>query len=286
MKKRNYFKKREGVQKGFYLLPNLFTTGGIFCGFYSIIATFKENYVASAQAIIIAMFFDALDGKVARYTRTQSKFGIQYDSLCDLVSFGVAPSLLVYSWGLSTWGRLGWLVGFIFLTCGALRLARFNVQFETTSIKHFVGLPIPSAASFIATLVLFIDYIEELKGVHKTHHDVATLIAVFCISLLMVSNIKYFSFKQIDLLKKRPFHVLVLVAFIIAIVVSEPQLTLFIISIIYVSSAPLIYLWTIFKKWKGLPVSKEEIVEEYEDIDEDIEEEPINNEEKEVTVKE
>ncbi|NTW99850.1 MAG: CDP-diacylglycerol--serine O-phosphatidyltransferase [Geobacteraceae bacterium] len=146
------------MRKGIYILPNLFTTGSMFAGFYGMIAGINGDYRTAAICILVSAVFDGLDGKVARATGTTSKFGVEYDSLADLVAFGVAPGLIMYFWALKPFGRLGWLAAFLFVVCGALRLARFNVQVETVESKRFVGLPIPAAASMVASTVLFFQH--------------------------------------------------------------------------------------------------------------------------------
>jgi CDP-diacylglycerol--serine O-phosphatidyltransferase len=147
-------KNLENRPRSVYVLPNLFTTANLFCGFYAIIAALNYKFEISAIAILIANIFDIADGKVARITNTTSKFGVEYDSLCDLISFGVAPSLLIYCWALKPFGKFGWIASFLFTACGALRLARFNVMVSVSEKGRFTGLPIPGAASMIATTVL------------------------------------------------------------------------------------------------------------------------------------
>ena len=152
--------RHENLRKGVYILPNLFTTGTLFAGYYSIVSAMNGQYEKAAWFILIATVFDGLDGQVARMTNTTSRFGVEYDSLADLVAFGVAPGLLMYSWALTTFGKLGWLAAFLYVVCGALRLARFNVQVETVESKRFVGLPIPSAAWMVASCGLLFYYLR------------------------------------------------------------------------------------------------------------------------------
>lgn len=152
MKKRE--RREDSVARGIYILPNLITSGSLFAGFYSIAATYNGQFEKAAMAIIAGVVLDGLDGRVARMTRTTTRFGVEYDSLADLVSFGVAPAFLVYGWALSQFGRWGWLAAFLFLICGALRLARFNVQINTVEKGQFNGLPIPAAATFVASIIL------------------------------------------------------------------------------------------------------------------------------------
>ncbi len=198
------------MRKGVYILPNLFTTGNLFCGFWAIISVFQEKFFYAAIAILLASVFDILDGKVARLSGATSKFGIQYDSLADLVSFGIAPALLAFSWALRPYGRFGWLAAFLFVVCGALRLARFNVQTSSGEVKYFKGLPIPVAASMIAlTILLYLRLIET--GWVK---DIIILIMIWVLAFLMVSNIRYFSFKEFNLAKRKPFSIFLFVVLI------------------------------------------------------------------------
>jgi CDP-diacylglycerol--serine O-phosphatidyltransferase len=228
-------KKIRGVQ----LLPNLLTTGSLFGGFYSIVATLEGSFEKAAIAIIVSIFFDGIDGKVARITRTESRFGIEYDSLSDLVAFGVAPAILVYSWALIPFGRLGWLAGFIYTACVALRLARYNVQFSTAESKNFRGLPCPAAAGFIAATVLLYFH---LGGEGSFSKQIALLLMVYLLGVLMVSSIPYYGFKELDLLRRKPFGVLFLMVSILALVVAFPPVTLFIMGFTYVFSGPILYL--------------------------------------------
>ena len=201
------------MKKGIYLLPNLFTSASLFCGFYSIIASFKEYFVPAAVAIFVAWIFDGLDGRVARLTNTTSKFGAEYDSLADVIAFGVAPALLAYSWSLSIYGKLGWIVAFLFVLCGALRLARYNIQIGLIESTVFNGLPIPAAASVVATTVIF--FSSDYVGVEGKFHNIFILVFVIILSLLMVSNIKYYSFKDMKLLVRKPFMIFFLFCFVL-----------------------------------------------------------------------
>ncbi len=232
------FDRRESLRKGVYLLPNLFTTGSLFAGFYGIIAAMHGDYYVAAWFILVASIFDALDGKVARLTGTTSRFGVEYDSLADLVAFGVAPGLLMYSWALKPFGKLGWLAAFLYVVCGALRLARFNVQVDTVESKRFLGLPIPAAASMVATCVLLFYHL----GGSGTIRKVSVLILIYVLALLMVSNVRYYSFKDPELVKRQPFGFLVLLIFLIIVVVAEPEIMLFSLISCYVLSGPSGYL--------------------------------------------
>jgi len=225
----------ESMRKGIYILPNLFTSGSLFAGFYSMVSTMNGDYRTAAIWVLVASIFDGLDGKVARLTGTSSKFGVEYDSLADVVAFGVTPGLLMYSWALRPFGRLGWLAAFLFVVCGALRLARFNVQVTTVESKRFVGLPIPAAASMVsATVLLFYHF-----GWPSSYKKLAILILIYCLAFLMVSNIKYYSFKDPSFIKRQPFAVLVMAVLLLIVIAAEPVIMLFVIFICYTLSGPL-----------------------------------------------
>lgn len=231
--------KRENLRKGVYLLPNLITAGGIFAGFYVIIASTSGEFVKAAWFIMLAAVFDGLDGKVARLTGTASKFGVELDSLADVISFGVAPGVLLYEWALRPFGKLGWLAAFLYVICGALRLARFNVQVTTVESRRFIGLPIPAAACIVATCVLLF---FELGGT-GTVKMVSMVLLVFLLAFLMVSNIKYLSLKDPDLFKRQPFILLVLAIMLLIVIVAKPEMMLFLIGMVYLASGPLMYLF-------------------------------------------
>lgn len=231
--------KRENLRKGVYVLPNLITAGSLFAGFYVIIASTDGHFVRAAWFILLSAILDGLDGKVARMTGTTSKFGVEMDSLADVVAFGVAPGVLMYTWALKPYGKLGWLAAFLYVVCGALRLARFNVQVDTVESKRFIGLPIPAAASIVATCVLLF---FELGGT-GTIKMVSVLLLVFLLAFLMVSNIKYFSLKDPDLFKRQPFTMLVAAIMILIVIVAKPEAMLFIIGMVYLASGPLGYLF-------------------------------------------
>lgn len=225
-------------KRGIYLLPNIFTTMNLFCGFYGILASINGEFNQSAVLIVIASVLDSLDGRIARMTNTMSKFGAEYDSLADLITFGVAPSILAYSWALYAYGKWGWLAAFLFVVCGALRLARFNVQSGIIESKVFNGLPIPAAASVVATGVMLFYY---LGGAGK-YHDLSLLIITIALSLLMVSNLKYYSFKDLNFFSRKPFMSFVLIIIILIIVAAEPQITLSAFSAGYCLSGPFWWL--------------------------------------------
>ncbi len=222
------------IKKGIYLLPNLFTSASLFCGFYSIIASFKEHFVPAAIAVLVSVIFDGLDGRVARLTNTTSKFGAEYDSLADVISFGIAPAILAYSWSLSIYGKWGWIVAFLFVLCGALRLARFNIQIGIIESSVFNGLPIPAAASVVATTVIFFDYV----GAEGKFHNAFIMIFVILLSLLMVSSVKYYSFKDMSLLARKPFTIFFWSTVLLIIIVAEPEIMFFVIILGYAISGP------------------------------------------------
>lgn len=212
-------------RRGIYLIPNLLTTGNLFAGFYAIIAVFNAGYLAAALAILVAMAFDFLDGRSARLTKTTSRFGLEYDSLADLVSFGLAPGLLIYSWALSNYGRFGWVATFLFVVCGALRLARFNAQATTIESKNFTGLPIPAAAGVIASLVVLDHHILKMGAAIK---PLLILGLIYILAFLMVSTFRYRSLKDFHLRNRKPFHVLVSAVLVLIILAAEPQILLFV----------------------------------------------------------
>ena len=224
-------------RKGIYLLPNLLTTGALFAGFYAVLSGFSGQYELAAIAIFTAMVFDGLDGRVARMTNTQSDFGVQYDSLSDMVSFGVAPAVVAYGWGVSDLGKFGLAAAFVYASCAALRLARFNVQTESADNKVFTGLPSPAAAALIAGFVWSTYHFEPSMGLSVLG---AVLTAVA--GLLMVSNFKYPSFKQIDMRGKVPFIVILSVAMVFVVITIDPPRILFTMAMVFSFSAPLIWL--------------------------------------------
>jgi CDP-diacylglycerol--serine O-phosphatidyltransferase len=234
MRKTNSRKDRS--RRGIYVLPNIFTSLNIFCGYYAVIAAIDDKFVAASVAIIIGVMFDILDGKIARATNTTSKFGTEYDSLADLISFGLAPGLMIYLWALKPLGRIGWLAAFLFMACGALRLARFNSQVGTVSSDHFVGLPIPAAAGMSATAVLFFSKF----GLSGKVHPIFILILLYILSFLMVSTIRYNSFKKPELFRKMNFNVLVAVILILIFIAAQPSVALFLLAVAYVASGPLL----------------------------------------------
>ncbi|MEC4677242.1 MAG: CDP-diacylglycerol--serine O-phosphatidyltransferase [Nitrospirota bacterium] len=231
MRQRRALRMQELRRKGIYIIPNLFTTGNLFCGVFAIMSVFHTQYLTAATAILVGSIFDVLDGKLARLTNTTSRFGVEYDSLSDLVSFGIAPGLLAYAWALQPYGRLGWMGLFLYIVCGALRLARFNVQVSSVESTDFIGLPTPAAAILVATMVMFDGNVFALGDAVR---PALTLALIYLLAFLMVSNIRYRSFKGLDLRDRKPFNVLV--GFILAfmVLVTIPWIMLFTLSALYV----------------------------------------------------
>jgi len=235
-RRRRYFERGQQGRKGkISLLPSMLTTISLFSGFFAIIAAIEGQFFHAAVAIIVAGVFDGLDGRVARLTGTTSGFGKEYDSLCDLVAFGVAPAILAFQWVLYPYGRYGWLAAFLYVATTALRLARFNSQPVGEESKNFVGLPCPAAGGMIATAYLFCHFFE-ISGATM---EIAMLVAVYLLSYLMISSITYQSFKQPETQRKKAFQMVVGVVLMIMVLATEPRVTLFILGLIYVLSGPL-----------------------------------------------
>jgi CDP-diacylglycerol--serine O-phosphatidyltransferase len=227
------------MKKGIYLLPNLFTTGNLLCGFSSIVASINGQYLSAACVILIAVGLDYLDGKVARMTNSASAFGLEYDSLADLLSFGMAPGLLLYAWTLRPFGHFGWFAAFLFVICGALRLARFNVQATGVQKYTFTGLPIPAAAGVVASAVLLSQELYgDLPG-FDTELPVVTILAVCALALLMVSHFKYRSFKRLRLHRSWSLHVCGVGVLAIAVMAIIPEISLFLLFLSYALSGPI-----------------------------------------------
>ena len=240
--------QRRPLHRGVYLLPNLLTTGGLFAGFYSIIASMRGDFSSAAIAVFIANVFDVLDGRIARLTRTTSRFGIEYDSLSDLVAFGVAPGVLVYRWALEPFHTWGWLAASLYVTCGALRLARFNVQYDVGEKRHFTGLPIPAAAEVIASSVL-VSY--RFGGDGPTNAHALLLLVTYGVAGLMVSGVKFFSFKEGDIHKRHPFSLLIAGIVVLKLVIAEPQIMLFAGFWCYAASGPVRWVWLRVRRLLG-----------------------------------
>ncbi|MES2935591.1 MAG: CDP-diacylglycerol--serine O-phosphatidyltransferase [Pseudomonadota bacterium] len=246
-------------RRGIYLLPNAFTTAALFCGFYAIVMAMNQRFEPAAVAIFIAMILDGLDGRIARLTNTQSEFGAQYDSLSDMVSFGAAPALVVYEWSLRGMDKLGWLAAFVYCAGAALRLARFNTNIEVVDKRYFQGLPSPAAAALVAGFVLLMEDLRiggtDLRWVSWS----ITLLA----GLTMVTNVPFYSFKDINFKKSVPFIAVFLIVLGIVAVASDAPKVLFGLFVFYGLSGYAIFLWRMLK---GKPVS---IVQTTEDDDHD-----------------
>jgi CDP-diacylglycerol--serine O-phosphatidyltransferase len=234
------------IKKGIYLLPNILTTFGLFSGFLAIIFATKGQYAESAIAIFVAMLWDGLDGRVARLTNTQSAFGEQYDSMADMVSFCVTPALLMYFWQFEQIGKIGWIGAFIYVAAGALRLSRFNTQIGVEDKRYFQGLPSPAAAALIAGLV----WTKELIGAtpYDSYLTFASWIILVGAGVLMVSNIRYYSFKEVNLKCKASFKILLIAILIIIVVTLRPSVILFVFFLTYALSGLIITIVDVRKK--------------------------------------
>lgn len=224
--------------RGIYLLPNLFTTGALFCGFYAVIAGMQGDFYSGAVAIFVAMLFDGLDGRVARLTKTTSAFGAEYDSLADMVSFGVAPALLMFNWALSGLDKLGWVAAFLYTACAALRLARFNTQPDDSGGNTFTGLASPAAAALVAGVV----WLGDQQGIHPAGAlGVAHAVLIACAGFLMVSRFPYFSGKSIRVEQRVPLARILLLIGLVALIALNPPLVLVCLFFVYAISGPVQY---------------------------------------------
>lgn len=238
--------KKKFSRRGIFLLPNLFTTAALFAGFYSIVAAVDGNFQNAGAAIFVAFVLDGIDGRIARLTNTTTQFGKEYDSLSDMVSFGLAPAVVVYQWGVArlaewnvAWGRVGWLVAFLFAVAAALRLARFNSQPAGTSKRFFVGLPCPSAAALVAAFVWFSSELE-LAGLGGL---ALAFIITLTAGVLMVSRFRYYSFKEVTPGRRIPFTYLIGIVLIFILISLDPPSVFLILFAVYASSGPIYWLW-------------------------------------------
>ena len=244
--------KVQKTRRGIYLLPNMITTAGLFAGFYAIVAAMNGRFEAAAVAIFVAMIMDGIDGRVARLTNTQSEFGVQYDSLADMVSFGLAPALVMYEWSLKSmvsvgWAKLGWLAAFIFTAGAALRLARFNAQVETAEKNYFRGLPSPSAAGALAGMV----WVGADLGLNGEDLVYGAFVLTVAMGLLMVSNIRYYSFKEFHFKNRVSFVAMLVVVLVYAFASIDPPKVLFAGFLIYAVSGVVYTLVEIRKRRKA-----------------------------------
>jgi CDP-diacylglycerol--serine O-phosphatidyltransferase len=232
------------VRRGIYILPNLMTTGGLFAGFFAIVQSTKGNFEAAAIAIFVAMLMDGLDGRIARMTNTSSDFGMEYDSLVDVIAFGLTPALVIYEWALIDMGKLGWLGAFVYVAATALRLARFNTQ-KVFDKRYFLGLPCPSGAALIAAWV----WVMESYGLDQRSMQFMSWMLTVAVATAMVSNLKYRSFKDLDLKGKVPFVALIIVVFVFVLIAFDPPRVLFVGFFTYFLSGPLTSLlrWRRFR---------------------------------------
>lgn len=256
----------ENKRKGIYLLPNLLTTAGIFSGFYAVVASMNGQFESAAVAIFVAMIFDGLDGRVARMTNTQSAFGAEYDSMADMVSFGIAPALVAYNWALSGLDKLGWLAAFVYVAGAALRLARFNTTVATADKRFFQGLPSPASAALVASMI----WVGQEYQVHDIFNGVVIEVFVCLITALsgalMVSNFKYNSFKEVNWQGKVPFVGILLVCLIFVVVATEPSLVLFVVFALYAGAGPVNTFRTVEK------VTLEHVVGDSDEIESEFKE--------------
>ncbi len=249
--KKSKSNRKERLRKGILLLPNILTTAAMFAGFYAIVAAIDGNFRRAAIALFVAMLMDGLDGRVARMTSTESDFGKEYDSLSDMICFGLAPALVVYQWGVERiaeygviWGRLGWLVAFMYAVSCALRLARFNTRELPTGKRYFQGLPSPAAAAAVASMI-WLGVELELEGISVLALGFSVTAAA---GLLMVSNFSYYSFKDLNLGGRVPFAYIILVPLVFMLISLDPPVVLLAMSMIYAASGPFLATWRIIAR--------------------------------------
>ena len=235
------------TRRGIYLLPNLLTTASLFSGFFSIVSAINGNFIASGMALFAAQMLDGLDGRVARLTNSQSLFGAQYDSLCDVISFGLAPAIIVFLWGLDSLGQTGWVFSFFYVAAAALRLARFNTYIGSED-SYFKGLPSPVASGMVVYFVWAMSSYGIQGGEVGNFLAIFTAILTGCVSLLMVVNVPYYSFKEIELKKRVPFFSMLFVVFIFALISIDPPIVLVICAFVYVLSGPIIWALKALRK--------------------------------------
>ncbi|TXS88922.1 CDP-diacylglycerol--serine O-phosphatidyltransferase [Parahaliea maris] len=233
-------------RQGIYLLPNLFTTGALFAGFYAVIAAMRGDFESAPIAIFAAGVLDGLDGRIARLTHTTSKFGAEYDSLADMVSFGVAPALVMFSWALGDLGKFGWSASFIYVACAALRLARFNTRIDTADKNYFTGLASPAAAAIIASTVWVCHDQGWVGAALPTEVSIVVALLTAAVGFLMIANFPYYSFKGVDFRGRVPFVVIILVVLVFGLVTLDPPLIFLLAFLVYAVSGPVMQL----RKWR------------------------------------
>jgi CDP-diacylglycerol--serine O-phosphatidyltransferase len=234
------------LRRGIYLLPTTFTVGNLFCGFVSIVLSSRGEYVTAAIVIILAGILDGLDGRIARLTGTTSEFGVEFDSLADVVSFGVAPAFLAYQWALLPLRRGGWLIAFLYVVCAAMRLARFNLQAGIQDKRYFAGLPSPSAAGTIACTVFAVPSLPPGRL-----PAVLAALAVTTVAALMISRVRYRSFHNLDLRNRRPYLYALLIAAVLVFIIGNPRETLLVLVVGYVLSAPVLYVFGLARRGRA-----------------------------------
>src|SRR6476619_169204 len=239
---------RNRLSRGLFILPTLFTVGNLFCGYLSVWCSIRGTFETAAILIIAAAVLDMLDGRIARLTNSASRFGEEYDSLADLVSFGVAPAVLAYSWGLADFHRLGWMASFLFVVCGSMRLARFNIQTHVADKRYFVGLPIPMAAGTLAGIVL-----ATPERLVSRPWMAGLLVLTILLSYLMISTIRYRSFKDLDLKRRRPAWILPAIAVVFAVIAFRPTLSLLALTRVFAASGPVARLVGFFRRKRPEP---------------------------------
>ena len=234
-------------RRGIYLLPNLFTTGALFAGFYAIVQAMNARYEHAAIAVFIAMVLDGLDGRIARMTRTQSEFGAEYDSLSDMVCFGVAPALIMYEWALQGLGRVGWIIAFVYCVGAALRLARFNTNIDIVDKRYFQGLPSPAAAALVVGFIWVSDDFQIAR--EETVRWLAAVLTAYA-GITMVANVPFYSFKDFNLRRNVPFWAILLVVLALVMISAKPPLVLFGLFLAYGVSGYAMWMW---KRRRRLP---------------------------------
>lgn len=245
-------KRRRRLTRGTYLLPSLFTIGNMVLGFYAMVLGLRGEFRTGVLLIFVAAFFDSIDGRLARSTQTESDFGREYDSLADAITFGVAPAILVYSWGLDELGRIGWLLPLFYMLCAVTRLARFNVQTKVLDKRFFVGLPVPAAAGALGSILYFADG-QPLGG--GTAAQVALLTAAVLLGLMMVSTFRYWSFKELDPKRRWSFRVALPIAALLLLVLLHPAAFFLTVSLAYATSGPLLWLRGLLRRGGNEPTS-------------------------------
>lgn len=230
------------MKKGIYILPNLITLSSMFCGFYSIVASINGKFLPAALVLILAGFFDVLDGKVARLTGSVSQFGVEMDSMADIISFGIAPAILIFLAVLKPFGKIGWMAAFLYAACCAMRLARFNVLAKTSNSKGFIGLPTPAAAGVIVSVIIFSNSEYGYLARDIINNPIIIALLVYLLAFLMVSNFKYHGFKELDMSQRRPFSLLILIVFFIFTSLTYYKFTFILIGLFYMSSGPIEFI--------------------------------------------